>query len=100
MATPYPTGSGPVIRGVMVLELNFKLGGMQPMNLYEVAYVDGGGQTMGRVRCNVLTPAAQKKLEALVDQLEVDFIEVSGTELHAPESLETPREDGLTYPSP
>tara|TARA_Y100000310_G_scaffold315416_1_gene365919 strand:+ start:607 stop:909 length:303 start_codon:yes stop_codon:yes gene_type:complete len=100
MATEYHPGTGPVIRGVMVLELNIKLGGMQPMNLYEVAYVDGGGQTMGRVRCNVVTPAAQKKLDAFIEQLEADFIEVSSTELHDPESLMEPQEDGLAYPSP
>ena len=100
MPTAYAAGSGPVIRGISVLELNIKMGGDVPMALYEVAYMDGGGQTMGRVRCNVITPEAKVLLDAFVAKLEADFIEVSSTELHDPESIMEVDDDSLTYPSP
>jgi len=82
------------------MELNIKLGGQNPVVFYGVAYLDGGGQTMGQVRCNVMSPEAQALLDAFVTQLESDFIEVSGTELHDPESIMEPSGDGLTYPAP
>jgi hypothetical protein len=100
MPTMYPKGGGPVIRGIGVMEVNIKIGGMSPLGLYEIAYMDGGGQTMGRVRCNVISPAAQLILDQFVKQLEADFIEISGTELHDPQALMETPDDSLTYPSP
>tara|TARA_Y100000034_G_scaffold127275_1_gene179822 strand:- start:6243 stop:6554 length:312 start_codon:yes stop_codon:yes gene_type:complete len=98
--TDYPPGVGPVIKGVGVMELNIKLGGAIPQVFYGIAYLDGGGQTMGQVRCNTITPTAQRLLDAFVAQLETDFVEVSGTELHDPESLMTTSSDSLRYPAP
>ena len=100
MPSQYDPNKRPVIKGVGLMEINAKLGGEYPVVLYGIAYLDGGGQTMGQVRSNVISEKAQKMLLELTAQIEADFMEVSSSELHdLPDQMET-QADGLMYPTP
>ena len=103
MPAEYPRGRGPVVRGVGLMQLIVRLGGENQGIMYDIAYLDGGGQSMGRVRSNVLKSRSLDLLDQLIHQIEKDFVDVSGTELHSEESLANPMDDdddGLNYPSP
>ncbi len=105
MPTAYPPGFVPVIRGVSVLELTVRTGGDSPFCAYTVVYMDAGGNSMGAVKlAQHVSEKAQMHIEALMAQLEADFIKLSSTDLHSGEDLITqvPGDDadGIELPHP